>query len=96
MNLHELQDENTRYICIGPVNKALNLLCCYFEDPSSVALKRYVKSDELLVLVQIVSLKQTFSSSRILVRRSQDSRSKVGSTSVHNVFMQQTSPVADE
>ncbi|KAK1417057.1 hypothetical protein QVD17_26179 [Tagetes erecta] len=29
------EDENTRYICIGPVNKVLNMLCCWVEDPKS-------------------------------------------------------------
>ena len=33
--LEEL-DMNSRYICIGPVNKAINILCCWFEDPWSV------------------------------------------------------------
>ncbi|KAL6334598.1 hypothetical protein AAG906_019233 [Vitis piasezkii] len=31
------EDENTRYICIGPVNKVLNMLCCWIEDPNSEA-----------------------------------------------------------
>ena len=35
-----LQDENTRYVCIGPVNKAINMLCCWLEDPESEAFKR--------------------------------------------------------
>ncbi|XP_021679033.2 cycloartenol synthase 2-like [Hevea brasiliensis] len=33
------EDENTHYICIGPVNKALNMLCCWVEDPNSEAFK---------------------------------------------------------
>ena len=37
-----VQDENTRYIDIGPVNKAMNLLCCWFEDPDSEAFRRSV------------------------------------------------------
>ena len=37
-----LQDENTRYVCIGPVNKVINMLCCWFEDPESDAFKRCV------------------------------------------------------
>ena len=37
-----LQDESTRYICIGPVNKAINMLSCWCEDPDSQAFKRYV------------------------------------------------------
>ncbi|XP_078434540.1 cycloartenol synthase 1 [Wolffia australiana] len=33
------EDENSRYICIGPVNKTLNMLCCWVEDPNSEAFK---------------------------------------------------------
>ncbi|CAH1426798.1 unnamed protein product [Lactuca virosa] len=29
------EDENTHYICVGPVNKVLNMLCCWVEDPKS-------------------------------------------------------------
>ena len=36
------EDENTRYICIGPVNKVLNLLCCWFEDPGGDAFQRHL------------------------------------------------------
>ncbi|XP_078181223.1 cycloartenol synthase-like isoform X1 [Carex rostrata] len=36
------EDENTRYICIGPVNKVLNMLCCWIEDPSSEAFKLHI------------------------------------------------------
>ncbi|KAJ7534662.1 hypothetical protein O6H91_13G104400 [Diphasiastrum complanatum] len=36
------EDENTRYICIGPVNKAINMLCCWIEDPSSDAFKKHL------------------------------------------------------
>lgn len=35
-----VQDENTRYVCIGPVNKVINMLCCWLEDPNSEAFKR--------------------------------------------------------
>ena len=38
--LSAAQDENTRYVCIGPVNKVINMLCCWFEDPESDAFKR--------------------------------------------------------
>ncbi|XVF47215.1 hypothetical protein PTKIN_Ptkin03bG0091400 [Pterospermum kingtungense] len=31
------EDENTRYICLGPVNKVLNMVCCWVEDPNSEA-----------------------------------------------------------
>lgn len=36
------EDENTRYICIGPVNKVLNMLCCWVEDPKSEAFKLHL------------------------------------------------------
>ncbi len=34
------QDEDTRYVCIGPVNKTINMLACWFEDPDGDAFKR--------------------------------------------------------
>ncbi|PKA65824.1 Cycloartenol synthase [Apostasia shenzhenica] len=36
------EDENTRYICIGPVNKVINMLCCWVEDPNSEAFKLHL------------------------------------------------------
>ncbi|XP_057979064.1 cycloartenol synthase 2 [Malania oleifera] len=36
------EDENTRYICIGPVNKVLNMLCCWVKDPNSEAFKLHL------------------------------------------------------
>ncbi|PRQ60758.1 putative cycloartenol synthase [Rosa chinensis] len=33
------EDENTQYICIGPVNKVLNMICCWVEDQNSEAYK---------------------------------------------------------
>eukprot|EP00245_Coleochaete_scutata_P007127 TRINITY_DN22226_c0_g1_i1.p1 TRINITY_DN22226_c0_g1~~TRINITY_DN22226_c0_g1_i1.p1 ORF type:complete len:764 (-),score=100.86 TRINITY_DN22226_c0_g1_i1:719-3010(-) len=36
------EDENTRYVDIGPVNKTLNMLCCWFEDPLSDAFKKHL------------------------------------------------------
>lgn len=42
MQLIHYEDENTRYVCIGPVNKAINMLCCWFEDPNSEAFKRHI------------------------------------------------------
>ncbi|KVH92256.1 Terpene synthase, conserved site-containing protein [Cynara cardunculus var. scolymus] len=36
------EDDNTRYICIGPVNKVLNMLCCWAEDPNSEAFKLHL------------------------------------------------------
>lgn len=31
------EDENTHYVCLGPVNKVLNMLCCWVDDPNSMA-----------------------------------------------------------
>ncbi|KAJ6354922.1 hypothetical protein OIU77_005509 [Salix suchowensis] len=36
------EDENSRYICIGPVNKVLNTLCCWVEDPNSESFKLHL------------------------------------------------------
>ncbi|TKY46466.1 Cycloartenol synthase 2 [Spatholobus suberectus] len=36
------EDENTNYICIGSVNKVLNMVCCWLENPNSQAFKRHI------------------------------------------------------
>ncbi|XP_066334050.1 cycloartenol synthase-like [Miscanthus floridulus] len=36
------EDENTRYINLGPVNKVMNMLACWIEDPKSEAFKLHV------------------------------------------------------
>ncbi|KAK4432732.1 Cycloartenol Synthase [Sesamum alatum] len=36
------EDENSRYVCLGPVNKMLNMLCCWVEDPNSEAFKLHI------------------------------------------------------
>ncbi|GAB4817280.1 hypothetical protein N2152v2_004326 [Parachlorella kessleri] len=36
------EDENTRYVDIGPVNKVLNALACWLEDPDSEAFKQHL------------------------------------------------------
>ncbi|KAK9269413.1 hypothetical protein L1049_001186 [Liquidambar formosana] len=36
------EDENTQYTCIGPVNKVLNMVCCWVEDPNSDAFKHHL------------------------------------------------------
>ncbi|KAM0850553.1 hypothetical protein ACQ4PT_053002 [Festuca glaucescens] len=36
------EDENTNYICIGPVNKALNMLACWIDNPTSEAFKLHI------------------------------------------------------
>ncbi|KAM4113425.1 hypothetical protein ACJW30_05G219400 [Castanea mollissima] len=41
LNIH-YEDENTWYICIGPVNKVMNMLCCWVEDPNSEAFKLHL------------------------------------------------------
>ncbi|XP_044464572.1 cycloartenol synthase 2-like [Mangifera indica] len=36
------EDETTQYICLGPVNKILNMVCCWVEDPDSLAFKLHL------------------------------------------------------
>jgi cycloartenol synthase len=36
------EDENTRYIDIGPVNKAVNMLACWLEEPGGDAFRRHL------------------------------------------------------
>ncbi|RHN53195.1 putative cycloartenol synthase [Medicago truncatula] len=37
------EDENTNYICLGPVNKVvLNMVCCWLENPNSEAFKCHI------------------------------------------------------
>eukprot|EP00899_Mesostigma_viride_P028010 jgi/Mesvir1/8394/Mv12638-RA.1 len=36
------EDESTRYVDIGPVNKVINMLCCWLEDPQGEAFKRHL------------------------------------------------------
>ncbi|KAJ8471618.1 hypothetical protein OPV22_025961 [Ensete ventricosum] len=36
------EDENTSYICLSLVNKVLNMLCCWIEDPNSEAFKLHL------------------------------------------------------
>ncbi|KAL7133800.1 hypothetical protein ABFS83_12G164500 [Erythranthe nasuta] len=38
----EYEDVNTNYLCIGPVNKVMNMLCCWIDDPNSTAVKRHL------------------------------------------------------
>lgn len=41
--LHQIdrEDKNTNYICLGPINKLLNTLVWYFEDPLGTELKTH-------------------------------------------------------
>ncbi|KAF8400155.1 hypothetical protein HHK36_013451 [Tetracentron sinense] len=36
------EDDNTQYVCLGPVNKILNMVCCWVEDPNSEAFKLHL------------------------------------------------------
>ncbi|CAA3021836.1 cycloartenol synthase 2-like isoform X2 [Olea europaea var. sylvestris] len=36
------EDENTHYVCLGPVNKVLNMLCCWVDDPNSMVVKLHL------------------------------------------------------
>ncbi|KAK9866458.1 hypothetical protein WJX84_004983 [Apatococcus fuscideae] len=42
MKLIHYEDESTRYLDIGPVNKVLNMLACWFEDPQSEQFARHL------------------------------------------------------
>jgi len=37
------EDRNTDFICIGPVNKVLNMLACWFHDPDSDHFKNHLR-----------------------------------------------------
>ncbi|PKA53444.1 Cycloartenol Synthase [Apostasia shenzhenica] len=37
------EDESSRYICLGSVNKAINMLCCWVEDPNSEAFRMHLE-----------------------------------------------------
>ncbi|KAK7390528.1 hypothetical protein VNO78_25836 [Psophocarpus tetragonolobus] len=36
------EHESTNYVCIGPVNKVLNMVCCWLENPNSQAFKCHI------------------------------------------------------
>ncbi|KAF8760459.1 hypothetical protein HU200_010081 [Digitaria exilis] len=36
------EDEISRYICVCPINKALDMICCWAENPSSDAFKQHL------------------------------------------------------
>ncbi|BAU03011.1 hypothetical protein VIGAN_11261400 [Vigna angularis var. angularis] len=36
------EDENTNYLCIGPISKVLNMVCCWVENPNSQAFKCHI------------------------------------------------------
>nr|CAB3445557.1 unnamed protein product [Digitaria exilis] len=36
------EDENTQYVCICSVNKALNMVCCWVDNPNSDVFKRHL------------------------------------------------------
>uniref|UniRef100_A0A0D9Y0Y5 Terpene cyclase/mutase family member n=1 Tax=Leersia perrieri TaxID=77586 RepID=A0A0D9Y0Y5_9ORYZ len=36
------EDENTQYLCFCAISKALNMICCWVEDPYSDAFKRHL------------------------------------------------------
>jgi cycloartenol synthase len=40
LKLVAYEDENTRFIDIGPVNKVINMMCRWFDDPEGDAFKR--------------------------------------------------------
>ncbi|WCJ36159.1 Cycloartenol synthase [Euphorbia peplus] len=36
------EDETSYYVCLGPINKMLNMLCCWVEDKNSEAFKMHI------------------------------------------------------
>ncbi|KFK33925.1 hypothetical protein AALP_AA5G078800 [Arabis alpina] len=36
------EDQTSHYICLGPVNKVLNMVCCWLDDPDSKAFKNHL------------------------------------------------------
>ncbi|XP_011078187.1 cycloartenol synthase-like isoform X2 [Sesamum indicum] len=38
----QYEDVNTNYLCLGAVDKVLNMLCCWINNPSSMAVKRHL------------------------------------------------------
>ncbi|XP_051113920.1 cycloartenol Synthase-like isoform X2 [Andrographis paniculata] len=36
------EDVNTNYLCLGSVNKLLNMLCCWIDDANSISVKRHL------------------------------------------------------
>ncbi|KAL2321403.1 hypothetical protein Fmac_030372 [Flemingia macrophylla] len=36
------EDENTNYLCIGPISKVLNMVCCWLENPNSEAFSCHI------------------------------------------------------
>ncbi|XP_037453246.1 achilleol B synthase-like isoform X6 [Triticum dicoccoides] len=36
------EDENNNYVSLCPINKVLNMICCWIEDPNSYAFKRHL------------------------------------------------------
>lgn len=44
MKLMKYEDESTNYIDIGPVNKVINMLCCWLHDPEGAEFRRCVAS----------------------------------------------------
>jgi len=66
--LHQVdrEDKNTNYICIGPINKLLNTLVWYFEDPQGAELKAHrPKMRDYLWEAQEGVLMQGYNSSKL-------------------------------
>lgn len=66
--LHQIdrEDKNTNYICIGPINKLLNTLVWYFEDPRGAELKAHrTRLRDYLYEAKDGVLMQGYNSSRL-------------------------------
>lgn len=56
MKLIRYEDENTRYIDIGPVNKVLNLLACWLEDPQGEPFQRCAPAPPVTLLSSALTI----------------------------------------
>lgn len=66
--LHQIdrEDKNTNYICIGPINKLLNTLVWFFEDPRGAELKAHrARLSDYLYEAKDGVLMQGYNSSRL-------------------------------
>lgn len=58
MKLMKYEDESTNYIDIGPVNKVINMLCCWLDDPEGEPFRRFVHQLLFLTLSEWESCPQ--------------------------------------
>ncbi|KAK2986334.1 hypothetical protein RJ640_029449 [Escallonia rubra] len=91
------EDENTHYICIGPVSKVLNMVCCWVEDPKSTANKMHISRIKDFLWVAEDGMKmQGYNGSRLwdasfavqaMLKRTNELRKTVRATLVRGIDM---------